>query len=328
MKAFLYRWMIRLTPLAAALLSGCGYAYPEPPLRPVAPSAFTRPPAAVPAASPAQVALGRALFNDTRLSGDGSLSCASCHQPELGFGDGRATGMGIGGTKLQRHTPGLWNVGFAPRLFGDGRAASLEDQALMPVANPDEMGADPARVAARLAADPAMRARFATAFPEAPAVTPAAMARAIAAYERTMVSGPAPFDRWAAGSAGSMSPAAVRGFTLFAGRAGCARCHTGWAMSDGKFHDVGLPDGDTGRGAITGRRRDAHAFRTPSLREIGRSAPYMHDGSLPTLAAVVDHYADGAVARPTAPRRVVLTAAERRDLVAFLESLDSDKVVE
>ncbi|KPF67320.1 hypothetical protein IP88_12405 [alpha proteobacterium AAP81b] len=319
--------MIRLTPLAAALLSGCNYAYPAPPSRPAAPSAFTRAPAALAAATPAQVALGRALFHDTRLSGDGSLSCASCHQPELGFGDGRATGVGIGGTKLKRHTPGLWNVGFAPALFVDGRAATLEEQALMPVANPDEMGADPAKVAARLAADPAMRARFAAAFPGGPAVTPATMARAIAAYERTMVSGAAPFDRWAAGSAGSMAPAAVRGYALFAGRAGCARCHNGWALSDGKYHDVGLPDTDPGRGAITGRRRDDHAFRTPSLREIGRAPPYMHDGSLPSLAAVVDHYADGVVARRGAPARVALTAAERRDLVAFLEALDSDAVV-
>lgn len=310
--------------LIAMLPAGCGYAYDRPSLVPTPPATFILPAAAAPG-NPARVALGQALFHDTRLSGDGSMACATCHQAELGFADGRVKAAGIGGRSLPRHTPSLWNVAAAPRLMVDGRAASLEAQALMPMANPAEMGADPERAAAALDRDPAMRVRFAAAFPGRPAIDAAAIAAAIAAYERTLVSGPARFDRWATGDASAMAPAAVRGFRLFAGRAGCSRCHSGPVFSDGAFHDVGLPDGDRGRGAITGKRRDDHGFRTPSLRDVGRSPPYMHDGSLPSLAAVVDHYAQGMVARRGTPGRVALTAEERTDLVAFLESLDTER---
>jgi len=307
----------------ATLLSGCGYDYPPPSLQPAAPAGFALLPSS--SADPApRIALGRALFHDTRLSGDGRMSCATCHQPDRGFADGQALATGSGGRVLPRHTPALWNVARAPLLMVDGRATSLEAQALMPVRNPAEMGGDVDRIAAQLGADAAMRRRFAAAFPAGTPIGADSIARAIAAYERTLVSRPAPFDRWAAGDRGAMSAAAVRGFALFAGRAGCSRCHNGSAFSDGDFHDVGLPDADPGRGAITGRRRDAHAFRTPSLRDVGRSPPYMHNGALPDLAAVVDHYADTMVLRPNTPRRVALTAAERRDLVAFLEALTSE----
>ena len=190
--------------------------------------------------------------------------------------------------------------------------------------NAAEMATDLDRTLASLRADADMRRRFAAAFPAGTAIDGASIARAIAAYERTLVSRTARFDRWAAGERDAMSPAAVRGYALFAGRAGCARCHAGWAFSDGAFHDIGLPDSDSGRGGVTGRDRDAHAFRTPSLRDIGQSPPYMHDGSLPNLAAVVDHYAKDAVPRRRALARVALTVAERSDLVAFLLALTSE----
>jgi cytochrome c peroxidase len=308
-----------------ALLGGCSYGYAPPSAKPAPPATFVLPatPPAMAGAS-AQAALGKLLFEDKRLSGDGSTACVTCHQPDKGFADGQRTAIGIGAKALPRHTPALWNIGRAPRLMVDGRAASLEEQALMPMRNAAEMATDFPRMLATLQADPRVRGQLAKAFPGETAITPAIIARAIAAYERTLVSGPARFDRWARGDANAMSAAAVRGFALFAGRGGCSRCHQGAQFSDGGFHDIGLPDADRGRGAITGRRRDDHGFRTPMLREIGRSAPYMHDGSLPDLAAVVDHYADGAVQRRGVPARVTLSAAERRDLVTFLQSLDSE----
>ncbi len=316
--------MRRLTLLILLiLLAGCSYGYPPPSAKPASPASFALPPPAAPG-DPARIALGRMLFNDTRLSGDGRMSCATCHREDLGFGDGRKTAVGIGGQVLPRHTPSLWNVVRAPQLMVDGRAATLEAQALMPMQNPAEMGADLDHAVALLRGDAALRGRFAAAFPAGTPIDARSIAGAIAAYERTLVSRPARFDRWARGNATAMPAAAVRGYALFAGRAGCARCHNGWAFSDGGFHDVGLADNDRGRGAITGRARDDHAFRTPSLRDIARSAPYMHDGSLPDLAAVVDHYADGVVARRNAPARVALTLAERRDLVAFLQALTGE----
>lgn len=305
------------------LLAGCSYGYPPPSAKPADPASFLLPPPAAPR-DRARIALGRVLFNDTRLSGDGRMSCASCHRETLGFGDGRKTAIGSDGQVLPRHTPSLWNVVRAPRLMVDGRAATLEAQALMPMQNPAEMATDLDHAVATLRADPAMRRHFAGAFPDGTAIGTASIARALAAYERTLVSRPARFDRFARGDAKAMPAAAMRGYALFAGRAGCARCHNGWAFSDGSFHDIGLPDADRGRGAITGRARDEHAFRTPSLRDIGRSAPYMHDGSLPDLAAVIDHYADGVVARRHTPARVALTVAERRDLVAFLLALTGE----
>lgn len=153
-------------------------------------------------------------------------------------------------------------------------------------------------------------------------VSEATVAKALAAYQRTLVSGTAPYDRWASGDKGAISPAAVRGFGVFL-KSGCAACHSGSNFSDGDFYDVGLPSADRGRGAVTRQGRDDHAFRTPSLREIGRTAPYMHDGSLATLGDVVEHYSGKLKRRRQAPRVVRLVDQEKRDLIAFLETLDS-----
>jgi cytochrome c peroxidase len=318
------RWLI---PALALLLSACSYGYDTPDYKAVAPpqSFAVRPAMLVPAdnpTTPAKVALGKMLFKDTGLSRDGGVACATCHVPTLAFTDGRATARGDGGRTLLRHTPGIINSGYAPTLFWDGRSASLEDQALKPITSGGEMAMHPAVVADVVANDPRYAPLFAAAFPGS-VVSEANIARAIAAYERSLVSGEAPFDRFIGGDRVAMSPAAVRGFALFTGKAKCAACHGGWLLSDGKFHDVGLPDDDLGRGGITNNKAFDHAFRTPSLREIGRTAPYMHNGSLPTLAAVVDHYADLKPSRRVAPERIALDPAERRDLVAFLQTLDS-----
>ena len=312
--------------LAATLVAGaCAELYDR--HEPVALADFVvRPAVTSPAGNPItaeKVRLGRDLFNDVRLSADGTQSCASCHIEKLGFADGRAKARGRGGRELARSTPSLWNVGFASSLFSDGRASSLEAQALMPVMSGGEMARHPASAIDPIRADRNYRIRFARVFGGAPEVSEANVAKSIAAYERTLVSGIAPFDRWAAGEAGAISPAAARGFDVFAGRGNCVACHSGAIFTDNLFHDVGLPDVDLGRGAVANSSRLDHAFRTPSLREINRTAPYMHDGSLPTLDAVVDHYSDSLASRARTPSPARLSDAEKRDLVEFLKTLDT-----
>jgi cytochrome c peroxidase len=212
--------------------------------------------------------------------------------------------------------------------FWDGRAASLEAQALGPIENKREMAADPDRVVRTLAADPQMSRAFATAFPEDPAVTRANLAKALASFERSLVSPETRFDRWVRGDDKALEPDELAGFSLFVGKAGCVACHQGWRFTDEAFHDIGLPGDDKGRGAILGVKAADHAFKTPSLRERVWSAPYMHDGSLETFEDVVKHYAEGIVKRPTLsadlPQRIALSATERAELVAFLNTLSSD----
>lgn len=273
--------------------------------------------------TPERAELGQRLFFDPQLSADGSTSCASCHQPDKGFEDGRRTAAGLRGRTLARHTPTLWNVAIQTALFWDGRSHSLEDQALRPVSATVEMNLDLDLLVARLSADRAYVAAFAEAFPDDPAISPDTVSRAIATYERTLISPLSPFDDYVAGDEDALSEEAKRGLHLFTGKARCATCHTGWAFTNGGFHDIGLTDDDLGRGALTLRRFDEHRFRTPTLRELLSRAPYMHDGSLATLEAVVDHYADHRKPRLFALGPVKLSPSERADIVAFLRSLDS-----
>jgi cytochrome c peroxidase len=278
--------------------------------------------------SEAKRALGEALFNDRRLSVDGSIACASCHDRTKGFADARERGAGIPGRPLARHTPTLWNLAWAAHVFWDGRARSLEEQVAGPIEAPDEMGQPMAALIARIAADPAMAAAFAKAFPENPQVSADNLAKAIATFERTLVSPATRFDRWIAGDETALSEVEINGFRLFTGKAGCAQCHSGFALTDYAFHDIGLPGEDRGRGAVLRLSEIEHAFKTPGLRELGRSAPYMHNGSLARLEDVVRHYETGIVDRPTLskdlPRQLSLTDAERAALVAFLGTLTSE----
>ncbi|GGG49519.1 cytochrome c peroxidase [Chelatococcus composti] len=317
---------------AAAIVLGAGLSSAEAPSSVPADilAAFARP-AQRPSATKddaRQVALGRALFFDTRLSGDGSLSCASCHDPQLGFADGVPLGSGIAGTRLPRHTPALWNLAWGRTFFWDGRATSLESQSTGPIENPAEMGAKIEDVVARLEADAEMRAAFAAAFPERPVVDAVNLTRALAAFERTLVSPETRFDRFVAGERDALTTDELAGFRLFIGKAGCVNCHSGWRFTDEAFHDIGLPGDDRGRGATLGLPAADHAFKTPSLRELAWTAPYMHDGSLATLEEVVAHYEQGIVERPTLsadlPRPLTLTEEERRQLVAFLGTLSSE----
>jgi cytochrome c peroxidase len=273
-------------------------------------------------------ALGEALFHDKRLSVDGSLACASCHERGKGLADGKVQGRGVPGRPLKRHTPTLWNLAWASPVFWDGRARSLEEQVAGPIESPDEMAQPLAAVIARLAADPATVRAFADTFPQSPKVDAANLAKAIATYERTFVSPATRFDRWIAGDTQALSAKEISGFQLFTGKAHCVNCHSGFAFTDYAFHDIGLPGDDRGRGAVLRLGAAEHAFKTPGLREIGRSAPYMHDGSLATLEDVVRHYVSGVVERPTLSkdlaRPLALSDAERADLVAFLGTLTSE----
>jgi len=282
------------------------------------------------------VALGRRLFYDTRLSADGSIACASCHDPGRGFTDGQAVAKGIRGQKGSRSAPSLLNAAYYPVEFWDGRAASLEDQAGGPMANPIEMG-QPHEVSVRkLAADPAYGPLFEKAFGRGP-ITMDKIAKCLASFERTLVSGDSPFDRYEYGhDPKAMSAAAIRGLAAFRdpARGNCVACHLigkDYALlTDGKFHNIGVgvdPTGeltDLGRYLQTKVETDRAAFKTPTLRNVALTAPYMHDGSEKTLKEVVDYYAGGANSNPQldpAIERIHLSAQDRADLIAFLEAL-------
>jgi cytochrome c peroxidase len=277
------------------------------------------------AGTPAKIALGKQLFFDPRLSGDNDLSCASCHVPAKAFADSLARAKGRGGQPLARNTPTLLNAGFHRSLFWDGRARSLEEQALAPLQAADEMHQDLGELEKELDAVPGYVQQFASVFETR--ATRAAVAQALAAFLRTLRTGPSPFDRYLQGEKDALSEEAKEGLRLFLGDAGCARCHRGPLLSDGEFHRLGVGGGDRGRGAITGQREDDHKFRTPGLRNVAATAPYMHDGSLATLTDVVTYYYRGA------PRQAAdglpldiqpllgQSFSEIAPLVAFLESL-------
>jgi cytochrome c peroxidase len=277
--------------------------------------------------TPEKLALGERLFHEPLLSKDGRFACATCHDPAQGFADGQVLGRGVPGVPLARHTPNLWNLAWAPALFWDGHAASLEEQAKGPIENPKEMAQPLAEGVAKLAARQDYREAFAGVFPGTPVVSAENVLTALATYERTLVSPETRFDRWVAGDKGALGPAEVRGFLLFNGKAGCASCHEGWAFTDHGFHDIGLEGRDLGRGAVIGTEVAGHAFKMPGLRELGHTAPYMHDGRFATLDQVLDHYEGGIVERPTLSldlRRVALSADERKDLLAFLATLTAE----
>ena len=293
---------------------------------------FRRPDGPPPASAenpltPDKIALGARLFSDVRLSGNRERACASCHEPRRAFTDGRRRALGLAGTPLRRNTPSLFNLAWGKHFFWDGRAPSLEAQVGMPIVEPQEMGGDWPTILQRLEADAELVQQFRTAFPEHAALAREPVLKALASYVRSLVSPPTRFDAWIEGNGDALRPAEVRGFGLFVGKAGCVLCHVGWRFTDDRFHDIGLASPDAGRGAVPGGTPGRAAFKTPGLRELERTAPYMHDGSLATLAAVVRHYTGRFVRRPSlAPhinRRLRLTAQEKADLIAFLRTLSS-----
>lgn len=274
--------------------------------------------------SPEKAALGRRLFFDPVLSRDSSVACASCHRPELGFADSVRLSPGLDGRTGHRNTPTLLNRAYGRAFFWDGRSRSLEETVLRPITNANEMDLALEDAVARLRSDPSYVAAFVRAFDGPPDTS--MLSFALASYVRTLRSGGSPADRHALGDDGALSPAAIRGRAIFAGRGNCAVCHIGPVFTDEGFHNtgVGWGGGDAGRYDHTGNAEDRGRFKTPTLRDVATTAPYMHDGSLRTLRDVVEFYDRGGGPNPYLDpeiRPLDLSAAEQRDLVKFLRAL-------
>src|ERR1043166_121062 len=232
--------------------------------------------------SPAEITLGKALFFDKRLSVNNKTSCATCHDPNHGFSDGVPLGKGTMGNSLGRHTPHLYNLAWGTSFFWDGRAKSLEEQALGPIEAAGEMNMAFDKLADRLKAIPFYVQSFEKVYPKSK-ITKENIGKAIAAFERTIISNNSPFDRYMKGDKSAMTPAAVQGMQLFVGKAGCANCHDGPNFTDESFYNIGVGGKDKGRAAIAKDEALLGAFKTPGLRNVALTAPYMHDGSLKTL---------------------------------------------
>lgn len=280
----------------------------------------------------AKVELGRRLFFDAQLSRDSTVSCSSCHEPERSFSDGRTVARGIDDKEGTRNVPALINRAYGRSFFWDGRAHSLEEQALLPMVNPDEMGNTHEEILRRLGASGSYRRQFVGAF-GADEITEERVAQAIASFVRTLVSGNSPFDRFEhLGDTAALSESARRGLALFRGRARCALCHTGGLFTDERFHNTGVTwrDGellDSGRFVITGKNLHRGAFKTPTLRDVAQTEPYMHDGSFATLEEVVDFYDRGGNINPYQDPDIQpldLTLQEKESLLAFLRSLSGE----
>ncbi|MCB0405405.1 MAG: c-type cytochrome [Bdellovibrionales bacterium] len=272
--------------------------------------------------------LGKKLFFDPLLSGSRMVSCSSCHNPGLNWTDGLGKGVGHAHQELDRKVPTLLNVAWGWNFFWDGRAEDLEAQALGPIQSHREMNLSLPELVSRLKENPGYRALFASAFPRE-LLSAQLVGKALATFERTIVSGLAPFDKWVEGDADSISAAAKRGFILFTTKARCITCHSGWRFSNESFADIGLKSKDLGRGGVVVDEDLRFTFKVPTLRNIALRAPYMHDGSLRTLDDVLRHYNQGgAVKRPTSVRFVQplhLNKDEQQDLVAFLKTLTSEE---
>jgi cytochrome c peroxidase len=278
--------------------------------------------------SPQLATLGKMLFFDPRLSGKQNLSCASCHNPSFGFEVPVAGAIGATNKPLPRKAPTVLNAAWIPILFWDGRAPNLELQAMGPITAEGEMDGKFPQIIGRLIGIPEYSTWFTKLFPKE-GVTQDNILTAIATYERSIVAGSAPFDRWVEGDQAAISPAAQRGFALFNGKAGCAGCHTGWNFTDNQFHDIGIPTKDIGRAAFEPDDPLAqYAFKTPGLRNLTYRAPFGHAGQFADLDAIVTFYEGGGVARPSKSplmKPLSLSAAEHADLVAFLRSLTAEQ---
>ncbi|MFN7913929.1 MAG: cytochrome c peroxidase [Vicinamibacterales bacterium] len=288
------------------------------------------------APTPAQVRLGRWLFYDTRLSADGSIACATCHKPEHAFSEPTPHSTGIRGQQGGRKAPSFVNaaVTLYPHFFWDGRAASLEEQALGPVANPIEMGATHESMIAAIEKAGAYAPYFKEAF-GSDGITKERVAAAIAAYEKTRMSGNSPVDRWRLNKDESaVSDQVKQGYELFFNKAGCNQCHLGNSYTDSQFHNIGVGYDrktktfrDEGRSAISKDPAHRGAFKTPTLRDVAKHAPYMHDGSVATLRETVELYNRGGEPNPNLDpkiKKLNLTPGEVEALVAFMEALNGE----
>ena len=276
--------------------------------------------------TPAKIELGKQLFDDTRLSGDESLSCASCHPKEMGYAEAVPFSAGAEGKPMPRHTPTLLNAAYYRYINWDGKFANTVQLVPTILANPRNMNMqDEGLLTVRLESVPAYRALFREVFGGPP--TKQRVAQALDAYVRSLTTPNSPFDRYAAGEKNALTDAQKRGLMLFVGKADCTMCHRGPNFADDQFHALGVGGDDPGRFKVTGVDADRNAFRTPTIRNVALTAPYMHDGSLSTLRQVIDFYdAGGGYQRPKSLllRKLHLTEKEKSDLVAFLESLTGE----
>lgn len=285
--------------------------------------------------TPEKVRLGRWLFYDPRLSSDGTVSCATCHRPENAFSEPTPHSTGVGGQIGTRKAPtfvnGAWPL--YDHFFWDGRASTLSEQARGPMENPVEMGNTHALVVSTVGGNAGYRRMLAAVYGDE-TIDIERIAEAIAAYEATRLSGNSPWDRYENGDHSALSPAAKLGAELFFGKAECSQCHVGWNFTDSKFHNLGIGwdaargvFADSGRVRVSGQAEDTAAFKTPTLREVTKHAPYMHDGSIATLAETVEHYNRGGIPNPhLSPkiRPLGLSAREVEALVAFMQALDGE----
>lgn len=275
--------------------------------------------------TPGRVALGRKLFFDPILSRDNSIACATCHRPDHGFASAEPRARGIGGRIGDRRAPTLLNRAYGAAFFWDGRVGALEDQALEPIENPVEMGSTVSDSVARLKADAGYTKSFASSFDDG--VTAGNLARALAAFERVLVRGDSPVDRFRINSDHeALNPSERHGLWLYESKGQCWKCHGGANFTDEAFHNTGVSWGgmDLGRQRVTKKDDDRGRFKTPTLRGASLRPPYMHDGSIPTLEAVVDFYNRGGVQNPhldPALKPLNLSDDERRALAAFLKVL-------
>lgn len=275
---------------------------------------------------PRKVSLGKILFFDPRLSGSNWISCATCHNPSMGWSDGLKTGIGQGQKSLKRATPTILNAAYNFVQMWDGRFRSLEAQALGPIGSPNEMNQDVESLIVELKGIPGYVDLFREAFP-AKGLTKETIAEAIASFERTIVSTEAPFDRWVKGDNEAISASAKRGFKLFEGKGHCSVCHTGYRFTDDGFHNIGLKDDDPGRFGVVPVPVTKGAFKTPTLRDIEKTAPYMHNGAYATLEDVVKHYVRGGDSKTNLSpnfKRAELNKSEVADLVEFLKTLTGE----
>jgi cytochrome c peroxidase len=277
-----------------------------------------------------RIALGKKLFFEPRMSGDGNMSCATCHNPAMGWSDGLPTARGVKSSVLARSSPTIFNTAFNGIQTWDGRKKSLEDQAMGPMEANVEMNMDLSKLFQWLNGSEGYKAMFAKAYPGS-AIDATTVSKALAAYERTVVSKNSPFDRWVKGDARAMTAQQVDGFKLYNGKAHCVACHSGSNFTDNGFHNVGLAsfgtsEPDLGRYTIKPVKAMKGAFKTPTMREVARTAPYFHDGSAKTLMEVVEFYdKGGAVTSNLSPnmKPLGLTKAEKESLVVFMQALSS-----
>ncbi|GEM44585.1 cytochrome-c peroxidase [Deinococcus cellulosilyticus] len=280
--------------------------------------------------TPEKIKLGKKLFYDPILSADGKVSCASCHNPDLAFADHQAVSPGVEGRKGVRNAPTLTNVAFRKSFFFEGGAKSLELQAMGPLTDHNEMASDVDSVVKKLKAHPEYPALFKEVFQAAP--TMQHVVEAIASFERTLISNNSPFDRFQRGDLKALTDAQKRGMELFFDQADCFHCHTGSNFTDELPHNTALNvfDEDQGLARLTLKDEDIGKFKTPTLRNIALTAPYMHDGSKATLREAVEHYNKGGESNLNADplmRPLGLTDDQIDDLVAFMESLTDEDFV-